>query len=683
MGPLYDLGDFVKGTNSDGSIWGFRIGLMMALVILAVIVLGLTTVLADRSDGPYLNVTAPAEDEMTNNESLWVIGVTEPTINVSIHVVGTLTDEWTNSTSESDGTFNITVDLFDGPQAVIVRSEDMDGNTTSILRNVTRDITPPSLEVWPEYLNTTDIPYNSAIEGYLTRDKEIGVNGSYDDDYSHDGEIIISVNGVDLYIFPSQWGWIWRRSQLDQGLNVFTYGARDRAGNTATMVINITYDSMPPILVLYNPVQGELTRNSTYLCSGLSDPNTTVELYVQSSSGTRSYTCTTGPDGTFDLELELYEGIQKVVISVKDPLGNTNQTFADMTLDTIPPDFIINQPRETYIVTRDTLITIVGTMVYDPNALIFIQIVGVGHTGVFQREVELEEGVNEIEVKAVDEAGNEKVVVLTVVRDTIAPLLVVTSPVSDTFFTNSATVRFRGTVSGASIVEIQHMAFRMAATLASGDWETGGTWEYGNEAIMTVLVVFDYVPPTIWVEEISDYINTTTLIIKGTTDTSIETVQISGEDHPVVNGVFEVNITLEDGDNTILIRVEDEAGNFQEIEEVVTLDTTLMGLNIDTPNSVTVSKVAITGTTDPDVVFVVVNDAIYPVVDGEFSVPVKLKEGKNTFEVVVIDRAGNSITKEITIKYEKESPGFSAVLLMAALVSVFGLSRIRRREGPI
>ena len=64
-------------------------------------------------------------------------------------------------------------------------------------------------------------------------------------------------------------------------------------------------------------------------------------------------------------------------------------------------------------------------------------------------------------------------------------------------------------------------------------------------------------------------------------------------------------------------------------------------------------EIVVKGKTDSNVT-VVINDA--PVITdatGNFQTSVKLKEGENKIKIVVQDSAGNSDSKEITVKYEK------------------------------
>jgi hypothetical protein len=471
--------------------------------------------------------------------------------------------------------------MTEGYHNMSVRAADLSGNWNTSNIEIIVDLTDPGLMVELEYLNATKIPYDEELGGYFVRDKEIAINGSYDDNYAHVGDIIIRINGIAKYIFPSQWGNIYERMDLDQGINTIIVDATDTAGNRAAITLYVSLDSYPPTMYIYEPLDGQMTANETLIITGLTEPLTRLDIIVQASAGTNTYRSQSLTDGTFSYPVTLFEGIRKVLVTAIDSAGNPTVLDLNVILDTTPPDFIINQPPEAYVVTKLTRYTIVGTMTYEPDADVIIGGQQVVNTGVFQREVVLQEGENVIDIVAIDKVGNQNTKYVTIVRDTVPPVLEVTMPEEDFVITNDQTVSFGGLVEGSTGVVIVHKSIRLPAELVSGTWEMG-EWKYDlelgpqdleqdveviafdlaeNEDIMSIHIKLDIVPPSLTMDPTDEVVYTPFVWINGTTDEGVPFVYVEGVTYPVTDGVFEIQWSLAAGENNLDIEVMDEAGN--------------------------------------------------------------------------------------------------------------------------
>jgi hypothetical protein len=398
------------------------------------------------------------------------------------------------------------------------------------------------------------------------------------------GEVIIRINGIPKFIFPSQWGKIYERIELKQGINTLIVDATDTAGNRIEQRLYVSLDSFPPTMYIYNPLEGQMTADEELLVTGLTEPLTRLDFTVQASAGTNTYQSLSSEDGTFGYPVRLFEGIQKLLVTATDSAGNPTLIDLNVVLDTTPPDFIINQPPEAYVVTKETRYTIVCTMTREPLAVTFIGGQEVPNPGVFQRTVVLQEGENVIEIKAIDLVGNEQVKHVTIVRDTVPPELEVTEPEKDDIITNNPTVTFRGSVEGSTGVVIVHKSIRLPAELVSGTWESG-EWKYDlelgpqdleqdveviafdlaeNEDISIVHIRLDIVPPSLALEDVPEEVDTPFIWINGTTDTGVAEVFVEGVSYAVTEGAFRIQWSLAAGDNDLLVEVYDEAGNRAE-----------------------------------------------------------------------------------------------------------------------
>jgi hypothetical protein len=479
--------------------------------------------------------------------------------------------------------------LTEGPHQLSVRAKDRSGNWNQSTVSIIVDMTDPTIAAHLEFLDGRVIPYDAVKGGYYVRDKEILINGTYSDNFAALRDIIIRINGVPEVIFQSQLGKIYKRIKLDQGINTLIIDATDTAGRRTEVRLYVSLDSYAPTLYLYSPLQNERTGNGTMMVTGLTEPKTTIDVLIQATAGTRTYTAMSGLDGMFAIEVELFESIQKVLVTATDSANNPTQLSRDVTLDTEAPDFVINQPPRSPITTKETKYTIVCTMTADPNADAFIGGQKVPNTGVFRRTLVLQEGVNTIEIRVVDKVGNEKVKSVVIYRDTVKPVLNVLTPIGDYLLTRDAIIRFTGTSQGADKVGggvfVVHKGTSFPAVLLTGDWAGKATWKYdltlgpndfdqfidvkavdiaGNEVVRTIQVVYDIIPPVLSIASP----NPTTLATKvprvninGSTDESILTVYLNGIEFPVKDGLFTVVWPLTAGLNTIDIKVQDEAGN--------------------------------------------------------------------------------------------------------------------------
>ena len=328
-----------------------------------------------------------------------------------------------------------------------------------------------------------------------------------------------------------------------------------------------------PPLVVITPVEDELINNATYDVTGETDPLTQVDIEVNSTSNTRDYSLTSAGDGTFKATVELYEGFQWIVVTATDAMSNTTDVLVSVVLDTIPPEFSIQQPIGETMLTNEVQFVIVGTMGSEPDSDVFIGGEQVTHTGVFSHQVDLVEGVNIIEVKAVDEAGNEQVKVVTIVRDTIAPAMEVLTPEVDDFSPNDPTIKFTGTVLGSEGVVIVHKSIEFPTVLVSGTWEDG-EWMFDlelgpadleqdieviafdlaeNENITIFHVMLDIVPPSLNMEYLHMYTAQTTATIDGVTDGDIESILVNDEEVAIEDGDISITVDLVEGLNTFVI----------------------------------------------------------------------------------------------------------------------------------
>jgi hypothetical protein len=473
--------------------------------------------------------------------------------------------------------------LTEGNHWIKVRATDLAGNVNLTTVNFIVDLSPPQMDVWIEYKNST------RLQGppYFVQADEIVINGTYYDNFAALADIAIRVNGVRLDILPADLGNLYAFMGLSQGLNILRLDATDTAENRASMEAYIWLDNYGPVLYVYSPLQSESTPSRTLHVTGLTERDTPISVTVTSTAGSTTRSTISLGDGNFTLDVGLIEGNQRVIVVATDAAGNEVMVTRDIVCDTTPPEFEFTNPASGLnVVTNLTQYTVKGRMTLEAGAELYIDGQLVANPGIFERTIVLLEGRNVVEVKAIDKVGNVRLILLTIERDTVGPQLHVVAPASAYVLTQSATVRFAGTSVGADRtgggVTVEYRGNQIDAVLVSGDWQGTATWQYeltlraedldqyivvrakdaaGNEESWTCHVVYDVIAPSLSVNAIPTTTEDPEVLIDGMTDEEVATVYINGVPYPVETGLFTVKWSLVAGRNTITIEVRDEAGN--------------------------------------------------------------------------------------------------------------------------
>jgi hypothetical protein len=207
------------------------------------------------------------------------------------------------------------------------------------------------------------------------------------------------------------------------------------------------------------------------------------------------------------------------------------------------------------------------------------------NNGTIDKILFLVEGENLIELRAVDNLGNERIHTIRVMLDTVAPELIITLPASSFLRTNIPDLMVKGSVNEDAVqVTVNDEPVR----IAEGDFTTvvrfaeDGLHEFsivatdraGNNAIFDITVDLSRVPPPLDITfEPSTAVITNSkgiLRIHGTTGligskVTIAHVSSNGADHFTIqleeNTTFIFQITLTEGENSIVVTILDVYGN--------------------------------------------------------------------------------------------------------------------------
>ena len=174
----------------------------------------------------------------------------------------------------------------------------------------------------------------------------------------------------------------------------------------------------------------------------------------------------------------------------------------------------------------------------------------------------------------------------------------------------------------------------------------------------------DTIPPTIPRFSTSEIAtNSATLIISGTSEAQSEVTLFrnGGELRKVdadESALFQMEVTLFEGENTFVARAKDEAGNESQNSESlsITLDTMPPEITITEPQTTEFSgksqeTVTILGSVNEEAQISVNDRLVTQDAENNFSTQIKLSPGENKFIIKTVDTAGNSAEEELNLTF--------------------------------
>jgi hypothetical protein len=378
---------------------------------------GLLRLLQVDTTPPAVVVTKPAEGALVNTPSVTVSGTFSDESATGVVVNGLL------ATIEGD-TFTAEVPVNEGPNTLLIVATDSAGNRKEVTRTVTRDTTAPVIGV----AQPADFSYTNA--------NEVSISGSFGD------ATTVTVNGAAPVINGSNFSAT--VPLANEGVNTITVRASDAAGNQSELFRTVYRDTTAPSISLDSPAEGGAAK--LLLVSGRVTDASSVTVTVD---GVQQPT----EDGAFGSRAEVTEGTRQVRVAATDAAGNRSEVVRSVIIDTTAPVFSNVSPADgtapgspATVSGRVTDATAVTVKVNDVAA-------AASADGSFNAgNVMLAEGENQLLLTAVDAAGNQNDLTLTLIGpDQTAPGAVVLFPVSSPTRLTTATVEGRAEP-GASIV---------------------------------------------------------------------------------------------------------------------------------------------------------------------------------------------------------------------------------------
>lgn len=216
-----------------------------------------------------------------------------------------------------------------------------------------------------------------------------------------------------------------------------------------------------------------------------------------------------------------------------------------------------------------------------------------------------------------------------------------------------------------------------SSTNAKRSWQyVGGAWsqspaDEGNYMIRA-RVNYEVDVPTITSPKDGSFTNQGTVTVEGTASPSTKVhILNNGKDVKTVdavdNGTFSADIDLTEGENVLTAKASVDSGSTEQSAPVkVVYDKTNPTLTIDSPKNNTKTNretVTVEGSvSDANLDTVKINGQKATVADGKYSKRIMLENGENVIKVVAQDKAGNKVTKKVTVFTKYDAPQISNLL---------------------
>ncbi|HYM38986.1 MAG TPA: hypothetical protein VEY12_02425 [Thermoplasmata archaeon] len=357
----------------------------------------------------------------------------------------------------------------------------------------------------------------------------------------------------------------------------------DSARNIAYHNWTFTVDTIPPVLIVTSPaypavpVSAIPVQGTAFPAMAAADPVTIgvtalpshVSLAVFANNAT----------GAFNLLMPLSEGTNVLFINATDAAGNLVSEIKTILSDTIKPALTVVTPLNRSV-SPTSIVRVAGISEFGAYLTVNGFSVVVAPNGTWGVNLALPDGVNVIQVAAVDQVGNLNYAVVVVFVDSDIPRITLTAPLPA--LTNRSTIDLSGTVNDTKTValfirynqNLRSLTFdpttgyfaTQLAGLPDGTYtiQVGAVDAAQRTAILTSTVVVDTTPPVVRLSLPPDGLETnqSTVHLVGTVDDPSASVLVNAQVvRPDGAGTWETTVALVAGSNTIRIAAVDTAGN--------------------------------------------------------------------------------------------------------------------------
>lgn len=555
------------------------------------------------TSAPIITLVSPAAGYLAANAPEIIIDATDEGAGVDLDTVVVKIDnaDVDFTSTAIDGGYRLTYTpspaLTEGAHTLSVSLSDYDSNPTVISADWLVDTVAPSLSI------------TSPTDGTTLFNPECLVSVEVSDATA--GLQSVTINGTPVAVSG---GTASTTLQLTEGDTEIVAIATDRAGNTTTASVSVTYDAGAPVITVTAPTEGAATNQTTI---------TTTGTVIEDATGVESFTINGNEieliDDAFSVEIDLTEGANVIEYSATDGSGQTGSVIRHVTLDTIAPELTVNTPADGQLF-NTTQIAFSGTVSDSGTGLAWVEVDGEAVTpeenGDFSAVVDKIDGQYSILTAAMDNAGNKTEIIRRFTIDTEPPVITVSHPIDGQTITErpiivTGTAYDLGvglrslTVNGVEVdvnpdtnvfaTEIDPPEGASTLTLVATD-------NAGSQTVHSMQLFVDSKEPELYNNYYRKIIDTKTVKISGqvwdVTSPPVELL-IGGTAVTVdENGRYSYNCPVDIGDNSIEVSATDGSGlNTSITLRVIRLITDRRRADVDALKNLYTSQNSWTATT--------------------------------------------------------------------------------------
>jgi hypothetical protein len=553
-----------------------------------------------------------------------------------------------------ENTWQCTVNLHEGFNAITVKGTDPAGNSSSVGTGIILD------SIADITIDSVFTPTGNTVQT-ISGTREAGA------------AVSVTVNtaatagAVD---FLSATTWRCELNGLVPGNNVITAIATDSFSNTGTANATINLDTISPTgsIAINGGVVATNSLAVTLSLTANDNSGSVASMRFRNEGQNWSAWEQFGPEKTWYIWSG--DGTKTVYAQFMDIAGNVSEYSNNIILDTVKPVVNIDSVLSpTNIKTQ----VISGTM--EAGATVTVNAPAGLKTAVtyptvtrWSCEINLLEGWNTLTATASDSAGNVYSASTSIKLDTVASISIdaLVSP------TNKVTQTITGTrEAGASaIVTLNSVVQNQTILTGTLTWQCALTFvegantlvvdsvdALGNPGSISASVILDTVPPTVSIDPVISLTNQRNQVISGSREAGAS-VSVSVPGASVINVSYPASdrwsssLRLGEGLNSITVTARDAAGNTAVAIASTTLDT-IARVSINTVNTPTNSVIqTLAGTREAGANITVSGVTAGPVnlsIPTSWSCDVTLVEGANTVTITAEDALGNINSVSATI----------------------------------
>lgn len=232
---------------------------------------------------------------------------------------------------------------------------------------------------------------------------------------------------------------------LVEGVNVLSVTAT-KLGKSTTKTVAVTLDTVAPVLNVSALATGSYTSTSVVNISGSATDLNGATVKINGETATLT-------ENKFSVAVTLLNGANQISVEAADSVGNTVLDSRTYNYDATVPYLSILAPVDNSFTTNSEL-KISGTV--DKTSVITVQ--GLPATldaNTWSATINLDAGVNTIEIVAIDLYGNSSSVKRSITLDAIKPAIAVVSPAQDVAV-KQPNVLIEGTVSDVTALTLEY-----------------------------------------------------------------------------------------------------------------------------------------------------------------------------------------------------------------------------------